>query len=56
MSEPRYLSGDEFALNGGYEDLVNCKECKAEYDRTEYQSDTCSDCEDKLIARIKESK
>ena len=56
MSEPRYLSGDEYAHTGGYEELVNCNECKAEYDRTEYQSDTCSDCEDKLIARIKESK
>lgn len=56
MSEPRYLFGDDYAYNGGYEELINCKECKAEYDRTEYQSDTCSDCEDKLIARIKESK
>ena len=56
MSEPRYLSGDEFALSGGYEELINCKECAVEYDRTEYQSDTCSDCEDKRVAREKESK
>ena len=56
MSEPRYLSGDEFALSGGYEELINCKECAVEYDRTEYQSDTCSDCEDKRVMREKESK
>jgi hypothetical protein len=54
VSEPRYLSGDEYALTGGYEDLVNCKECAVEYDRTEYRSDTCSDCEDKIIKREKE--
>jgi hypothetical protein len=54
VSEPRYLSGDEYALTGGYEDLVNCKECAVEYDRTEYRSDTCSDCEDKMIKREKE--
>ena len=53
MSDPRYLSGDEFALSGGYEELINCKECAVEYDRAEYQSDTCSDCEDKLIERKK---
>ena len=56
MSEPRYLEGDEFALSGGYEELINCKECAVEYDRTEYQSDTCSDCEDKRVMREKESK
>jgi DNA-directed RNA polymerase subunit RPC12/RpoP len=56
MSEPRYLSGDEFALNGGYEELVNCKECKAEFDQVEYRSDTCSECEDKRVMREKESK
>jgi len=54
MPEPRYLSGDEYAHTGGYEDLVNCKECAVEYDRTEYRSDTCSDCEDKMIKREKE--
>ncbi len=54
MSEPRYLMGDEYALTGGYEDLVNCKECAVEYDRTEYRSDTCSDCEDKIIKRDRE--
>ena len=56
VSEPRYLEGDEFALSGGYEELINCKECAVEYDRTEYQSDTCSDCEDKRVMREKESK
>ena len=54
MSEPRYLMGDEYALTGGYEDLVNCKECAVEYDRTEYRSNTCSDCEDKIIKRERE--
>jgi hypothetical protein len=56
MSEPRYLSGDEYAHTGGYEDLINCKECKKEFDRVEYQSDTCSECEDKIIKRERESK
>jgi len=56
MNEPRYLSGDEFALSGGYEELINCNECDVMYDRAEYQSDTCSECEDKRAAREKESK
>jgi hypothetical protein len=56
MPEPRYLSGDEFALSGGYEELINCNECDVMYDRAEYQSDTCSDCEDKRVMREKESK
>ncbi len=56
VSEPRYLSGDEYAHTGGYEDLVNCKECKKEFDRVEYQSDTCSECEDKIIKRERGSK
>ena len=56
MSEPRYLSGDEFALNGGYEELVNCNKCDVMFDRAEYQSDTCSECEDKIIKREKASK
>lgn len=53
MPEPRYLFGDDYAYNGGYEELINCKECRAMYDRVEYRSDTCSDCEDKMIARLK---
>jgi hypothetical protein len=56
MSEPRWLDGDDFALNEDFQDLINCKECSAVYDRTEYQSDTCSDCEDKRVMREKESK
>jgi hypothetical protein len=56
MSDPRYLSGDEYALSGGYEELINCKECAVEFDRTEYQSNTCSECEDKRVMREKESK
>ena len=56
MSEPRYLSGDEFALSGGYEELVNCNECNVVFDQVEYRSDTCSECEDKRVAREKESK
>jgi DNA-directed RNA polymerase subunit RPC12/RpoP len=56
MPDPRYLSGDEYALNGGYEELINCKECAIEFDRTEYQSNTCSECEDKRVMREKESK
>jgi len=50
MSEPRYLFGDDYAYNGGYEELINCVVCSKEYDRVEYRSDTCSDCEDKMIA------
>jgi hypothetical protein len=53
MPEPRYLFGDDYAYNGGYEELINCKECGVMYDRVEYRSDTCSDCEDKMIARLK---
>jgi hypothetical protein len=56
MSEPRYLSGDEFALSGGYEELVNCNECDVVFDQVEYRSDTCSECEDKTVMREKESK
>ena len=56
MSEPRYLFGDDYAYNGGYEELINCKECAVEFDRTEYQSDTCSECEDKRVMREKASK
>ena len=51
MSEPRYLSGDEYALTGGYEELINCLVCSKEYDRVEYRSDTCSECEDEMIKR-----
>jgi len=54
MAEPRYLEGDEYALNGGYEELVDCKECKKEFDQLEYRSDTCSECEDKQVKREKE--
>ena len=56
MSEPRYLFGDDYAYNGGYEELINCLVCSKEYDRVEYRSDTCSDCEDEIIKRQKESK
>ena len=56
MYEPRYLSGDEYALNGGYEDLIDCNECGVMFDRVEYQSDTCSDCEDKRVKREKANK
>ena len=56
MSEPRYLSGDEYAHNGVELDIVKCKECASEYDYAEYHSYTCSDCEDKIIKREKESK
>ena len=49
MSEPRYLSGDNYAHNGGYEELINCDDCGTEFDRTEYRSDTCATCEDRNI-------
>jgi len=45
VSEPRYLSGDTYALSGGYEELINCDVCTKEFDRTEYRSDTCVNCE-----------
>ena len=51
MSEPRYLEGDEYALNGVELDIIKCKECANEYDYAEYHSYTCSDCEDKTITR-----
>jgi hypothetical protein len=53
MSEPRYLFGDDYAYNGGYEELINCDTCAVEFDRVEYRSDTCSDCEDEIIKREK---
>jgi hypothetical protein len=53
MSEPRYLFGDDYAYNGGYEELIDCNICKKMFDRAEYRSDTCSDCEDELIKREK---
>ena len=53
MSEPRYLSGDDYALNGGYEELINCNKCGTEFDRTQYKSETCSACEDKEMEGIK---
>ena len=56
MSEPRYLMGDEYALTGGYEELINCLVCSKEYDRVEYRSNTCSDCEDEMIKRERVSK
>ena len=56
MSEPRYLSGDEYALSGGYEELANCDKCNVVFDQVEYRSDTCSECEDKRVMREKESK
>ena len=54
MSEPRYLIGDEYALNGVELDIVKCKECASEYDYAQYHSYTCSDCEDKMITRERE--
>jgi hypothetical protein len=45
MPEPRYLSGDTYALSGGYEELIDCDVCVKEFDRTEYRSDTCVNCE-----------
>jgi predicted RNA-binding Zn-ribbon protein involved in translation (DUF1610 family) len=56
MSEPRYLSGDEYAHTGVELDIVKCKECGSEYDYAEYHSYTCSDCEDEIIKREKASK
>ena len=49
MPEPRYLMGDEYALNGAELDIVKCKECASEYDYAQYRSYTCSDCEDKQV-------
>jgi hypothetical protein len=51
MSEPRYLFGDEYAYNGGYEELINCDTCAVEFDRAEYKSDTCVNCENERVKR-----
>ncbi len=53
MSEPAYLFGDDYAYNGGYEELIDCNICNKMFDRVEYRSDTCSDCEDEIIKREK---
>ena len=44
MSEPRYLMGDSAAL-AEYE-IINCDVCSKEFNRSEYRSDTCVNCED----------
>ena len=54
MSEPRYLMGDEAALTEYADELINCNKCKKEFDRIEYRSDTCSECEDKEVKRESE--
>jgi hypothetical protein len=54
MPEPRYLEGDDYALNGVELDIVKCKECAGEYDYAQYHSYTCSECEDKAITRERE--
>ena len=54
MSEPRYLMGDEAALDEYADELINCNKCKKEFDRIEYRSDTCSECEDKEVKRERE--
>jgi hypothetical protein len=54
VSEPRYLMGDDYALNGVEEDIVKCKECGSEFDYAYYHSRTCSDCEDLMIKRERE--
>jgi len=56
MPEPRYLFGDEYAYNGGYEELIDCNVCKKMFDRVDfaYNSLTCSDCEDLIIKRERE--
>ena len=54
MSEPRYLMGDEAALAEYADELINCNKCKKVFDRIEYRSDTCSDCEDLMIKRERE--
>jgi hypothetical protein len=54
VSQPRYLMGDDYALNGVEMDIVKCKECASEYDYAQYHSYTCSDCEDKMVARERE--
>ena len=54
MSEPRYLMGDEAALAEYADELINCNKCKKVFDRIEYRSDTCSECEDKEVKRERE--
>jgi hypothetical protein len=56
MPEPRYLFGDDYAYNGGYEELIDCNLCGKMFDRVEYRSDTCSDCEDEIIKKERSKK
>ena len=46
MSEPRYLSGDAYALAEYQDEIINCDVCSKEFNRSEYHSDTCVNCED----------
>jgi uncharacterized CHY-type Zn-finger protein len=46
VSEPRYLMGDSAALAEYEDEIINCDVCSKEFNRSEYRSDTCSECED----------
>jgi uncharacterized CHY-type Zn-finger protein len=46
VSEPRYLSGDAYALAEYQDEIINCDVCSKEFNRSEYHSDTCVNCED----------
>ena len=45
MSDYRYAADPAFDDNSEW---ISCDTCKREYDRKEYNSDTCDECENEL--------
>jgi DNA-directed RNA polymerase subunit RPC12/RpoP len=53
MSDYRYAKDPAFDDNSEW---VKCDTCEREYDRREYNSDTCDECENKLTIKEREGK
>jgi hypothetical protein len=53
MSDYRYAVDPAFDDNSEW---VTCDTCEREYDRKEYSSDTCVECENELTIKEREGK
>ena len=51
MSDYRYAKDPAFDDNSEW---ISCDTCEREYDRREYNSDTCVECENKLTIKERE--
>ena len=49
MSDYRYAVDPAFDDNSEW---ITCDTCEREYDRKEYNSDTCDECENKLTNKL----